>query len=225
MVEVQKPFLLRVYDDGQDILITFDFHNRAEVAVYIDDADASVRLTDSLDYDIIYKFGRGYVTLHISDDYEVTPETSVIVVRETPQDQACSITSGRTAPRPNLELQLDRIVMMVQDMSFENRNALRLPVGDPADAVLPLIEDRVDSVFAFAEDVNSSVTYAVYPSGQLPISSYMQELLSAETTVEYRSKLSLWDISYKSISNVQEVINAIPDFETIPIFTPFAIPE
>lgn len=224
MVTEQKPFLLRAFDEGQDILITFDFHNRKEVVVYIDDSDNSVKLKDSLDYDIIYKFGRGYVTLHLSEGYDVNEETSLIVARETPQEQACSMNTGRTAPRPNLEIQLDRTVMMVQDMNFENRNALRLPVGDPADAVLPLESDRIDSVFTFSETIDSAVTYAVYPSGQMPISTYMQELLSATSTVEYRIKLQLWDISYKSIANMQQVINEVPDFETLPIFTPFPIP-
>lgn len=224
MIDVQKPFLVRVYDEGQDILITFDFNQRKEVAVFIDDVENAIRLSDSIDYDIIYKFGRGYVTLHLSDDYEVTEASSIIISRETPQEQAVSITSGRKTPRDNLEMQLDRTVMMVQDMAFENRNALRLPVGDPADPVLPLETDRVESLFWFEDVVGGPISYAVYPSGELPVSPYMKSLLNTATIDEYRSFLQLWDISYKSISNIQEVINAVPDFETIPIFTPFPIP-
>jgi hypothetical protein len=224
MVKEQKPFLVRAYDQGQDILITFDFHNRSEVVVTIDDSENSRVLNDAVDYDIIYKFNRGYVTLHLSNEIEVTDSSSIIVSRSLPQEQACSMTSGRKAPRPNLEVQLDRTVMMVQDMDFENRNALKLPLGDPAEPVLPLEADRAESMFYFEDVANGPISYAPYPASEVAASPYMKNLLTTTTLPDYRAALQLWDISYKSIANMQRVLDVVPGLDTLPIFTPFVAP-
>lgn len=223
MIEEQKPFLVRNFDEGQDILITFDFNHREEISVVIDDAVTPITLNDPVDYDIIYKFGRGYVTLHIRDEIEISEPSSLIVSRTTPQTQALSVTSGMHAPRENLEIQLDRTVMMVQDMDYQNRNAMRLPIGDPADPVLPLESERVDSMFFFEDESGGPVSFTVYPTGEVGASPYMLDLLKTDSLAAYRGYLQLWDISYKSISNTQRVLNAIPGFDTLPIFTPFPV--
>lgn len=224
MISEQNPYTYFPYIEGGSYLIPFTFNEDDDITVTLAETSNSYVLKKPAQYSIEYKFGRGYVTLipGIPVHY-FGGDPSIIISRSVRVRQSLNMSASVQAPREGLEAQLDRITMMIQDLSYANRNALRIKIGDPASNMIDNPEDRDGKVMAFDDTAEAEIIFLDPPDDAAPVSAFMQALLETETIDEYRSALAIWDISYKSIANLQRWLNEIPPMETLALFEPYLV--
>ena len=85
--------------------------------------------------------------------FDVPPAAPIIitVLREVEQTQETNYTSFDAFPAESHETALDKLTMLVQQLSNDGINAVRIPVTDPPgiNTILPNAEERAEHFLFF----------------------------------------------------------------------------
>lgn len=143
---------------------TFEVLNQTDIAVYFN----AVKLTLTTDYTVtVAANGTGSVTIVVGTNVPSTPVTAdqITIVGARAISRTTDFVTAGDLRASALNEQLDGQIVMAQQISEENKRAVRAPVYDPAlaedggvvDMELPTKASRAGNYLAFDTDGNPTV--------------------------------------------------------------------
>ena len=226
MLKEGTPYQRHPTTENADYKIQFPFHFKKDVNVaFIFLEEDPIFLEEGPDFTIVKKFGTPYVRLH----YNVTrfhqeplPENGMLLIyRQVPVRQRLPIPTSRTEPRPNLERQLDRIVMMIQELFAPSDGVVRFPPEDPAEKELIDAESRAQYALGFDGSINAELAYKPTPLNPTAPTDYQHAGLTTTTKEEYKAYHGVIGGEEEGIIRMQYAMENLTDVTVLDIYEDF----